>query len=213
VFAQDIPVHLTVFDDGSTDGTLPWLRSLPVTVVPYYHIGVSALWNRGLDHLFYYLQVPHVLVINNDVRLRSDCYRRLVDDGGEFVTCVGTSSGAEWPGGEPSGKKRPHPDFSCWLIRRECWLKVGKFDERMKVYASDGDYHLRMHRAGVEAYCLDLPFWHYASGTLKEAGEEEQERILKQAQADREAFERKWGFAMGSPEYYKQFEEVGCPLT
>lgn len=213
VLAQDVPVKLLVCDDGSSDNTLPYLRSLhpQVEVNGYKHKGVSALWNIGLKHLFGQ-GAEHVLVVNNDVKLRPDTYRRLRDDGGPFVTCVGTSSGANWPGGEPSGEKRPHPDFSAFMIRRECWDKVGEFDETMRIYCSDGDLHLRMHKAGIEAYCIDLPFYHYASGTLKQADEEDRKRILERASADRQAFFDKWGFDMGSTNYYKQFvkEEVNA---
>src|SRR5262249_25039246 len=165
------------------------------------------LWNIALSHLFDVRSAEAVLVVNNDVKLRPDAYKRLLSDGGLFVTCVGTSSGADFPGGEPSGEKRPHPDFSCFLIRSECWRRVGAFDETMRIYTSDLDYHIRMHQAGIHAECLDLPFHHYSSGTLKQAAEADRDRILKIAEEDRKAFERKWGVSAGSPEYYKLFEE------
>lgn len=206
---QDVPMRLLVMDDGSTDGTINYLRTLhpKVQLVTYKGAGVSYLWNRGLAYLFDTHEVPYVLVLNNDIRLRPDTFRLLAADGGQFVTCVGTSSGASFPGGVPSGRKRPHPDFSAYMIRHECWKKVGPFDESMKIYASDGDMHLRLHRAGIEAVSLDLPFFHVASGTLKEADPEDRGRILAQAQADRAAFSRKWGFEMGSSEYYATFKQ------
>lgn len=212
--AQDIQggVEVWCMDDGSSDGVRQWTQTLHPRVRTFCrpNAGVSKLWNAALTHAFDILGVPHALVVNSDVRLRPDAYKRLVDDGGLFVTCVGTSSGANWPGGEPSGETRPHPDFSCFLIRRECWQRVGAFDEQMRIYTSDGDYHLRMHQVGIDAYCLDLPFFHYASGTLKQAEPEDRDRILAIAQADREAFERKWGWAMGSGDYYKAFG-TGAP--
>lgn len=205
---SDIRV-LCVLDKGS-DGVAHWLRTLhpQVQVIEMPGCGVSKAWNAALSHVFDRGEAAAALVVNSDVRLRADAYRRLYEDGGLFVTCVGTSSGAKFPGGEPSlDRIRPHPDFSCFLIRRECWQSIGPFDAGMRIYCSDGDYHLRMHRAGVSAYCLDLPFWHYASGTLKQAEPEDRERILKQAQADREAFKRKWGVEMGSGAYYELFEK------
>lgn len=207
--AQDIPggVRVLAVIDRGDDGVVHWLRAQHprVQTVEAPGCGVSKAWNLGLEHVFDWLKLPHALVVNSDVRLRPDTYRRLVDDGGLFVTCVGTSSGAKFPGGEPTNKTRPHPDFSCFLIRRECWSRVGQFDDSMRIYCSDGSYHLRMHHAGINAYCIDLPFWHYASGTLKQTDPDDRERILKIAQRDREAFKLRWGFEMGGTEYYDQF--------
>src|SRR5215467_11592086 len=208
--AQDIgDVRELVVVDKGDDGVLPWLRTQPVDVISLPQCGVTKAWNTALTSIFGGLRLPHALVVNNDIKLRPDAYRLLVEDGGQFVTCVGTSSGAEWPGGQPlPSRKRPHPDFSCFLIRRECWQKVGSFDPSLRIYTSDGDYHLRMHKAGVTAYCLDLPFWHAASATLKNADAPERDRILKIAGEDREAFARKWGFTMGSDEYYQAFADA-----
>ena len=207
---QDIPggVQVLAVIDRGTDGVAHWLRAQGprVQVVEAPGCGVSKAWNLGLAYVFEHLGLPAALVVNSDVRLRPDTYRRLVDDQGQFVTCVGTSSGAKFPGGEPSGRTRPHPDFSCFFIRRECWKRVGQFDASMRIYCSDGDFHLRLARAGLAAYCIDLPFYHYASGTLKNADPDDRERILKIAAADRVAFAAKWGFEMGSDEYYAAFE-------
>lgn len=208
-FKQDIgPVKVLVVDAGSRDGTGEYLRSLHprVEVLPLSRTaGVSRAWNVALTYLFEGGE-PQVLVVNNDIKLRTDAYRLLVQDGGQFVTCVGTSTaGAQFPGDTPKMTRRPHPDFSCYLIRKECWQKVGKFDEDMVIYSSDQDYHLRMHLAGIDAFCLDVPFFHYASGTLKSMEPREQKRIMAQAELDRAAFTHKWGFAGGSPEYYAKF--------
>src|SRR5262249_27026434 len=137
--AQDIKdVRIVAVVDRGDDGTLAYLRSHPdVLVISLPACGVTKAWNVALSYVFDQQRLPHALVINNDVRLRPDTYRLLVEDDGPFVTCVGTSSGAEWPGGVPSGMKRPHPDFSCFLIRRECWQKVGPFDSSLRIYTSD----------------------------------------------------------------------------
>lgn len=208
--AQDIgDVRVLCPIDRGDDGVAEYLRSLHplVQAINLPGAGVTLAWNASLSHVFGPGGAAYALVVNADTRLRPDAYRRLVSDGGLFVTCVGTSSGAAWPGGEPNGEKRPHPDFSCFLLRRECWQRVGPFDEQMRIYCSDLDYHLRMHKAGIGAFCLDLPFWHYSSGALKQTDPEDRERILRQAQQDREAFERKWGFKGGSEEYYAAFKQ------
>ena len=208
--AQDIAggVRVLCVIDRGDAGVTQWLRAQgkAAQVVEAPGCGVSKAWNLALEHVFDTLGGEHALVVNSDVRLRPDTYRRLVDDGGLFVTCVGTSSGAKFPGEEPNPDRvRPHPDFSCFLIRRECWQGVGIFDPNMRIYCSDGDYHLRLNHAGIRAYCLDLPFWHYASGSLKQTDPDDRERILKIAGQDREVFRQKWGFEMGGTEYYAAF--------
>jgi FkbM family methyltransferase len=104
-----------------------------------------------------------------------------------------------------SAARRPHPDFSCFLIRRECWEKVGPFDEEIYCFTGDGDYHLRMHTAGVQASSLNIPFFHESSGTLKYAADELRDSIAHQAAIDRKYFEWKWGCAMGSDAYNGMF--------
>jgi GT2 family glycosyltransferase len=75
----------------------------------------------------------------------------------------------------------------------------------MHLYASDADYHVRMHQAGIVAYTCGIPFYHYASGTLKSASAGERAAINRQADKDRDRFKSKWGCAVGSPEYYALF--------
>ena len=214
VFAQDVPVWLWVLSQGSTDGINEALmimhaRGKPITLITSpKNLGVSAGWNLGLRYLFDRLKLPYVLVVNNDVVLRKDCARILVEDGGPFVTGVGVDS-LEESLGEVALSRRNHPDYSCWLMRREVWQRVGEFDETMVSWASDGDMHLRLHRAGIPAYTCGLPFYHIASGTLKNTPREENQALREQADRDRDTFRRKWGVSMGTPEYENLFTAVG----
>lgn len=267
--AQDIgDVQVFVINNASTDGTTQWLQTQPVhTIYNNPPKSVAASWNQGLRWVFgqkqacqanlndpeslkgapvdifpggiYWKGPEHALVVNNDVRLRPDTYRHLVEDGGGFVTAVGTQdpekierrkhcsqcgnpftdracgpthavisadpSAADYPWPNPNAK-RDHPDFSCYLIRREVFEKVGPFDEDFEgAYAEDADYHRRMHQAGITAVCLDLPFLHYAAQTIALAGEEEAQRISDQAGRNRALFKKKHGVEVGSPEYYGLF--------
>jgi GT2 family glycosyltransferase len=224
---QDIEgeVRILVIDNASQDGTSAWLDSQRdlVTMRLTTQDSVAGCWNRALRWLFIERGAEYALVINNDACLRPDAYHWLVDDGGLFVTCVGkrdpacvepervglTHSG--YPAPDPA-KKRPHPDYSCYLIRRECFDKVGEFDENFKrAFLEDGDHHVRLHQAGIKAECLELPFYHYGSATIKHCDARERLAIQRQADLNRRYFAEKWGFEMASPTYYASFGTSAPP--
>ena len=106
-------------------------------------------------------------------------------------------------------RRRPHPDFSCFLMRQRVWQRVGGFDERIGAYTGDCDFHLRMHQAGVEAYSLSVPFEHVASGTLKNASDKLRDALASEADADRKVFRELHGCEAGSEEYNSRFKR-GC---
>lgn len=198
-----------------------------VSVFPQH--GVANAWNQALSWLFGARGAQRVLVMNQDAWIRPDTYRWLcayardpvVSTGGPgFVTAVGvkereqlgypeiTGGGAgRWPDPDPVAV-RPHPDFSCYVITAKCWKKVGPFDEGFRgAYCEDSDYHCRMHKAGVSAISIGLPFLHIGGGaqTLKQATPWEAVAIQKQAELNRRYFVGKWGFEVGSKEYYDFF--------
>ncbi len=231
LLAQDIPVRVLAVNNGSTDGITGLLSSYHPSVQTIHicpQIGVAHAWNTALSFLFEEAKADHVLVVNNDVILRADAYRLLLDDGGLFVTCVGVrgkevhtpdglrlfdNKGVEVFPGDPRPKvTRPHPDFSAYLIRREAWERVGPFDEKFKGgYCEDWDYHVRLHRAGIEACCIDVPFYHRGAATVATAQRGERERIHAQAKVNRAYFKEKWGVEGGSPGYYAIFGHEAPP--
>ena len=230
--AQDIGnVDVLFINNGSTDGTAEWLSSVDAARISCGNLSVAQSWNIGLRFLFGFKgaqYIDYVLVVNNDVELRPDTYRHLVEDGGFFVTGVGVDDrkaiepgwkwvtdcniGGKseaphslWPSPDPTAK-RPHPDFSCFLIDRECWDRVGPFDEHCEVaFYEDNLYHVAMHRKGIAAYCLDLPFFHHGSATIKNADPVERERIQQAAAKNKEYFHSKWKCYPGTPEYEALF--------
>lgn len=216
-FEQDIgDVGVFIVANRSGDGTTAWLRSQeplqPNGAYLYWvhqnpAMSVAASWNRGIKWAFNSPAVDYVLVCNNDVILQPDTYRRLVEDGGQFVTGVGVDDPVALLEEKEVFTRSPHPSFSCFLMRRECWLKVGPFDERFQgAYVEDCDYHLRLHRAGVKAYAIDLPFYHEGSGTLQSVSPEEAREIREQADRNRALFRQEYGCLPGTIEYEKLFE-------
>lgn len=216
VLAQDVEggVRVLVVDNGSTADVGAWLRTQRATGVVSIKFepqhSVSRAWNEALRWLFVGRGCERVLVINQDSVLRPDAYRWLESEQAEFVTGVGTDDrhSIEFGIDPRPDATRPHPDFSCFMISRDCYTRVGAFDEQfLGAFCEDGDYHVRMHNAGIYAYAIDLPFWHVGGGsqTIKRASPGEQQRISKQAARNREYFKLKWGFEIGSAEYYAHF--------
>lgn len=205
---QDIANELTIIDNGSTDGTKEWLQAEYSLFYANNNTneGVSGPWNRGLYFLFRNQEIDHVLVLNNDTILPPWFYRELLSYPEPFVTGVSVDklSAIETP-----ALRMPlclHPDFSAFLIRREAWEKVGPFDERMKLYASDNDWHVRSHKAGIKACKANVPFYHERSSTLRHANPEERLEIESQANADRAVFKEKWGCSPWEPAYEELFK-------
>lgn len=210
---QDVETYIHIFDNGSTDGTVKWLEQ--AWNAPNYQFtwfvdvenrGVSFGWNLILGQLFdpkNAFDVEHVLVLNNDVVIAGGFYSKLLSYDVAFVSGVSTDSMFDL------GPLVVHddlplsegPDFSGFLIRRVAWEKIGPFDERMKLYASDNDYHVRAHRLGIPLLRANVPFYHERSSTLKKASPEEKRKIELQADADRAVFKSIYGCEPWEPGY------------
>jgi GT2 family glycosyltransferase len=208
---QDIPCDILIVDNASTDGTKQWLVGQHVAVISLpVQESLAACWNLGLQALFQAGR-SHVLVCNTDIELRPDAYRLLLAHGGPFVSCVSVDSSDRLgtPGDREAREdlgERPHPDFSCFLIRPEVTDKVGWFNETYyPAFVEDCEMHVRMHRAGVPAVCIDVPFLHHGSATIKNASMSERNMIARGAAANREKFRREYGCLPGTPEYQDLF--------
>lgn len=206
LFAQDIPASPWIVDNGSTDGTLEWIIDNDLLLdASALNNGVSKGWNCGLGTLFGCSnQRQHCLVVGSDTVLAPWAYSALLSVDAPFVTGVdvGMSPLPEKPDIYPLS---PHPDFSCFLIRRECWEKLGTFDESMVSYASDCDYHVRAHRERVMMVKASVPYNHERSSTMNRATPQVRHALQQRANLDREAFKAKWGCLPGTPEYSRLF--------
>jgi O-antigen biosynthesis protein len=216
-----------IVDNGSSDGTVFWAndRCSLLDVAPD-NVGVSAGWNAGLTQLFYYHKAQYVLVLNNDTVLPPWFYSELLSYDLPFVTGVAVDKMEQISKRPPplihtkmlatdtlfgpvvdlDKILDPHPDFSAFLIRRDAWEAVGPFDERMKLYASDCDWHVRAHRAGIKLWKANVPFYHERSSTLRLAPPDERIEIETQANKDRAVFKSLYGCLPGEPAYYELFK-------
>ncbi len=136
--------------------------------------GVNDAFARGCDY---------ALVLNNDVLIHSKMIERMIerfqkgdvgmvtamDVRGECknatdIFLMDDKSKEEVPESE-------HPHFSAFMVSRECWEKVGEFDENFKpAYFEDGDFHYRMKLMGIKAVLYPPAlFYHAGSATQNQA--------------------------------------------
>jgi GT2 family glycosyltransferase len=207
-FNQRLSCSVWVFDNGSKDGTRKWAEDTGILLdAAPFNFGVSAGWNCGLSALFNEHNAKQVLVIGNDTQLPPYVHGELVSYGVPFVTGVAVDT---MPGPTPP-QRMPltgNPDFSCFLITRECWEAVGPFNERMVSYCSDCDYHIRAHRLGIPLCKANVPYLHTRSSTLKNASPQEHRLLCAQADADRGTFKAMYGCLPGDADYEKLFLPV-----
>lgn len=199
--AQDIQCGIAFVDNGSTDGTKQWIMDFTCNFIFFSdNNGVSAGWNAGLDR-FFFSGASGVFVFGNDTVIPPRFCRTLWSIDAPFVTGVAVDNmeqALQEPHTEPLTE---NPDFSAMLIRREAWERIGPFDERMKHYCSDCDYHIRGHRLGVKMVKAPVPFYHERSSTLRLASPEDRLEIETQANKDRQVFQSIYGCLPGSKEY------------
>lgn len=209
VRAQGIENRLFIIDNASTDATNEWIDTNHIADFAYAcstNEGVSKGWNRGLSAIFDEPSYRHCLVLNNDTVLPPWFYRRLLAYEAPFVTGIAVDKHVT---DEPPFDKEaldPHPDFSAFLITRAAWDIVGPFDERMKIYCSDCDWHVRAHRKGLRLWKSNSPYFHINSQTLKRADPAERSAIETQANLDREVFRSIYGCVPGTKEYEELFK-------
>lgn len=206
---QDIPVHLYLFDNGSTPPTWEWMRSIEgenVTIRRHEkNISPCQIANEYMEEFFDRLKYDYFLGIPNDVILPPNLYS-------EFL---------RWPRGIVTGSMttdRDHPKIYESSAVNECtpmavvlirkWVHqalIAKdgffFDPRYFLYASDCDFALRMSSCGIRGIQLDLQYWHYGSASHRLGVPDLVTKSAYQADQDRAKFVKKWGFPVDAYEY------------
>lgn len=227
----DRQADVLLIDQGSGPDTALWAQNrqlaFPARVRVWRHAppmpSLAATWNAALDYAW---ELGHedAMVWNNDVRVRAGMYEDLRTIRGvfglEFVSPVNCRDGKA-----DSWKDIPMaldvtlggPDFSCFLITRECHEKY-RFDERFQpAYHEDGDYHRRMWLGGDGARIAgaNLPYLHYGSRTINRSNEAAH-AFSRQFEACRARYVAKWGGEPHAerkitPDSSEIFNGVGTP--
>lgn len=183
--------------EAHDDRVLLWNHQPPLP-------SLAGTWNEALRFVWA-SGGQEALVVNNDVRLHRSTYEHLSTAlwrDGLFVSAVGVTPEQFDPAAVYSDVTRDGPlygshggpDFSCFLISRDCHERF-QFDEGfVPAFCEDLDYHRRLILAGNGAliFSVNLPYLHYGSTTLKTVKDRGPiDRAI--AQGARAYYRRKWG--------------------
>lgn len=210
--------HEIIFiDNGSTDGTLDWLKELVAGTAEYRlienndNLGFSAGCNQGIRAA----RGNFILLLNNDVVVTPEWLAGLLECfDGEEVGIVGPmtnniSGPQRWPW--PSYRSMDElDDFSrefrrskryqrravrrvvgfCMLFRRELVERIGLLDEQFgSGNFEDDDYCLRAALEGLQnTIAVDVFIHHVGSATFQGNNIDYHEALLRNQQL----FNRKW---------------------
>lgn len=184
---------------------------------------LAATWNRALDFVWQ-TGGDKALVVNNDVRLHPRTFEGLMGclniSENLFVSAVGVTpeqfdGAADHPlywydYAKYEVVAKGGPDFSCFLISRACHTKY-RFDEHFTpAYCEDLDYHRRLMLGGdgQKIFSVNLPFLHFAAGTLKTIDVQKRQGIERRiASGSRAYYEKKWGGPVNAETFYQPFGE------
>ena len=216
--AQDVDPQLLILYKGKERQMLENLNWLEIKydsrlrVIRHEFSSLAATWNFGLEECWRG-GCSEALVVNNDVRLWPGTFGLLsavrhamdamlvsgVNTGKDFYKVDWAKHGPELLASAAQGTLTPGgPDFSCFVMSRECHEKY-RFDEGFApAYAEDLDLHRRMMLAGDgrKIFGVPVPYDHIdgGSGTLKNLSPAGRTRLEEQVErVSRKYYERKWG--------------------
>lgn len=185
--------HFTVLvvDNGSTDGSVEWLRErgIPAVFLPE-NVGFPGAVNVGIKAA----DTPYVILLNNDTEPEPDYvgelvraierserifsvspkmvqmyHKELMDDAGDMYSVLG------WAYQRGVGRSSKKYTKACrvfsasagaGIYRKRVFEEIGYFDEMHFAYLEDIDVGYRAKLAGYDnVYCPDAVVYHVGSGT------------------------------------------------
>jgi GT2 family glycosyltransferase len=172
-----------VVDDGSTDGSIDWVRSeFPgVRTLPNAgRKGFAGSSNTGI-RLALEQGAEVVGVCNSDTRLHPDwlvlslpALQQWPRTGLVGFLEVTPDRESQFTGfrssrpGEQRARQVPAIPGCLMLFSSACLRHVGLFDEDFFMYGEDNDMFLRLRHAGWHIAQVQVPVWHFAGGASRD---------------------------------------------
>ena len=202
--------ELIIIDNGSTDGTIEYLKSLKGNVKPVFNsenIGYSKGNNQGID----IAKGEYVAFLNNDILLCpnwfEECEKVFNQEKAAFVSPREITP--NYPHFDKTDenlyfeyfiskqdsyssdyqKSFDECAFSCVITKKDIITEIGKFDENYSpAFFEDNDYKYRAIEKGYNVFvCNRVCYFHYGSVTSK--------NINAQFNKNRELYYSKYPFA------------------
>jgi len=212
---------LFLINNGSSDETITFLSELQSRGNLFVlnlseNAGVAGAWNTALKLAFEDLNCDNVIFLGNDTLLNPLTLKRIKEDlampdvGLVSAFNITKKCADEREFFETAGTSDDNyieaPDFSCFGMNKNCFKKVGFFDEAFyPAYYEDNDYHYRMKLEKIKALCNQGNFyWHYGSRT-KQQSPEFGEYVGYRYEKNEEYYCQKWGGLPGEETYVIPF--------
>lgn len=176
-----------------------WWRDMPGTLDEVWNKALQFCWDMGAQD---------ALVMNNDARIHPDTYKTLrkvlVHSSALMVTAVNVGKVPEELPTSFDLASTGGPDYSCFLISKECHEKY-PFDPAF-TYLGDLDHHRRIMLAGEGHRIFSVPvgYHHLASQTIKRS-EIAAKRHAEVHPFHQATYQAKWGGPPNDETYWEPF--------
>ncbi len=190
---------IIVIDNGSSDGTIEYLRGLEgISVIRNEtNLGCAGAWNQGVSNT----QSEWVVILNNDVILSRGWLEGLIEFAEESCTDVASPAiregdynydieayACEFVRSMGHVSRPGEAHGICFMARRRVFEKIGLFDENFRIgQFEDADFFRRANAAGFNLGITGRSFiHHFGSMTQKLLGQ------TPYATENRAYFQKKW---------------------
>ena len=164
--------ELVAIDNGSTDGTVEYLKQEGIDhVANKENLGIAKAWNQGIERS----KGDYICIINNDIIASKGWLSSLIEEYEKVpdagVMGPGTREGLldynfeKYSGSyvkKMKGVREKHLSGWCFLVHKDKFREAGVFSEEYKVgYCEDTDFRLRLKQKGWESYVTGAAFVHH----------------------------------------------------